>query len=74
MNLDDRLRQVESDLTLALRAISHLFRTPGHEGRWSKEDFAALSEVMQRRDPHDPTDWESDPPVHDDLSRPARPA
>lgn len=83
MATDLRLAQLERDVALLARAVSHMFRTPGRAGRWSTEDFEALSEVMVRRDPlpgrgdepgRDPTAWEDEPPAHDDLSTPARPA
>lgn len=78
-----RLSQLEADNAFLCRAIGHLLNVPGHHGRWTTEDHAALNAMLDRLDPLpesergdepyvDPTDWEAQEQPHDGLSRPAR--
>lgn len=82
-NQNTRLGQLEHDNAFLCRAVARLLNVPGHHGRWTTEDFAALNAMLDRLDPLpepervdepyvDPTDWEAQEQPHDDLSGPAR--
>lgn len=78
-----RLVQLEADVALLSRAVARLLNIPGHHGRWTRNDFVGLDELLERLDPPpeptdgdepvaDPTDDTQQPPPPDDLSSPAR--
>lgn len=78
-----RIGQLERDVALLARAVARLLDMPGEHGRWTKDDFAALSAALERLDPPpeperadepvvDPTDWETQPQPSYELDRPAR--